>query len=685
MMLSKISQFNQEKEVKSLHDIFQSIDKYQSIIFNSGAGAGKTYALIESLKYVIKEYGEVIKKHNQKIACITYTNVATKEVKERLGNADIVQVSTIHERIWELIKDHQNELVGIHKEKLGKEISDLKEKVERIERYQELTVVQRENLRTIMSESKELFYKNRNVKAAQLKEIFQPLLTEFPSLIKNVSQFKDIVKTIYKIEKFTECYQNISLNNQGYKSIEYNSIYNVDQLHKMRISHDTLLEYGLELVKRYDLFKQLIIDKYPFIFIDEYQDTDENVVLIMSLIQEYARKIGHTNFIGYFGDTAQNIYENGVGSKITEIHSDLLQIKKKFNRRSSNEVIDVINKIRNDEIKQVSIYDDCDGGSVKFYAGTPEDVDDFINKSVNEWGINSNNKLHCLVLTNKMVAKYSGFENIYSAFSETQKYSGLNYNLLNTELLSNDLSKLGEIQRLLYNVVGLKEYLSNPQVPVIKILLKDTVFEKMNLIDLRELVEQLKQIEGKNLEDYVNAISGIYSEDSKGFFKKIMNLYFPFENITLEKFKDYLLEKLFTNLEDDDINTAKLTIQKLIEIDIDDYVKWYGFINDKPDDMIVYHTYHGTKGREFDNVLIIMENSFGKTRNYFNFFFENYLNSNELEGKNKEDFEKVKNLLYVSCSRAIKNLNIFFIDDINNFESGIKNIFGETYVFRYSG
>ncbi|HDR8221463.1 TPA: hypothetical protein QC102_006071, partial [Bacillus cereus] len=144
----------------------------------------------------------------------------------------------------------------------------------------------------------------------------------------------------------------------------------------------------------------------------------------MNYLEQYAKKINHDIFIGYFGDVVQNIYGDGVGSEIIRIHSGLKPINKRFNRRSRREIIEVINKIRNDGMEQVSIYDDCAGGSVKFYKGKPEHVRCLIDKYIYEWEISKNNPLHCLVLTNKDVAKYSGFENIYEYFKDTDKYSG---------------------------------------------------------------------------------------------------------------------------------------------------------------------------------------------------------------------------------------------------------------------
>lgn len=58
--------------------------------------------------------------------CITYTNVAKDEVKERLGKTNIVEVSTIHQKIWDIIKDYKNQLLAVHKEKLENCILELK-------------------------------------------------------------------------------------------------------------------------------------------------------------------------------------------------------------------------------------------------------------------------------------------------------------------------------------------------------------------------------------------------------------------------------------------------------------------------------------------------------------------------------------------------------------------------------
>ena len=86
----KISKENRNKELKSFEQIKNCINEEKSWIFDSGAGAGKTYALIETLKYIIIKKEKELKYNNQKVICITYTNVAVDEIKQRLGKTIMV-------------------------------------------------------------------------------------------------------------------------------------------------------------------------------------------------------------------------------------------------------------------------------------------------------------------------------------------------------------------------------------------------------------------------------------------------------------------------------------------------------------------------------------------------------------------------------------------------------------------
>ncbi|ORF05735.1 3'-5' exonuclease, partial [Snodgrassella alvi] len=106
------------------------------------------------------------------------------------------------------------------------------------------------------------------------------------------------------------------------------------------------------------------------------------------------------------------------------------------------------------------------------------------------------------------------------------------------------------------------------------------------------------------------------------------------------------------------------------------------FINEEhdEDDPVIYHTYHGTKGEEYENVVIIMENSFGqREKNKFKDYFSSLSSDTVLE--KKQELENTRNLIYTACSRARKNLWILYLDDITDIKKEIESLFGTIKTF----
>ncbi len=661
-----------EEEKQIQVTINNYIDEFKHIKFNAGAGAGKTHALKESLLYIVNKHGNKLKYYNQQILCITYTNVATNEIKERIGNSTLVKVSTIHEIVWNLIKDYQKELIQIHQEKVTNELIETQSALNnpdnaKYQKFQSLDEAGQEALKQILLDNRELYYKNKDKNAGSFRDAFQHIVDS--SLMTSVEKFKDIIKAIYKIENLQICLRKISIGE--YKSVIYDSKQNNDSLHRMKISHDTLLEYTFRIINRYDTLKKIIINKFPYILIDEYQDTAENVIKIINSLSIYSEQINFNLFIGYFGDTAQNIYDTGVVNNIDEIHTHLVSVDKRFNRRSAKQVIEVINKIRNDNIEQISIYEDDDCGSVKFYQGSEDRINDFITRCKVDLSISDTNKLHCFVLKNELVAKYNGFENIYNSFKNTILYSGLNYQNLNTELVTYDKTKLGNVQNLIYKIIELQQSLVNPKTPISDIL-NEKIYEDFNFKELFELIELLKSISGNTLKEYVESIFNKYEEfETKGYKKKVEDVFKEIEIYSLENLVFFMSEKLYKDIDDEQLEDAKTKIETLMSIPMIEYIKWFEFVNRVEKQDVIYHTYHATKGLEFDNVVVIMENGFGRNSNKFSNFFSN-LNAGD---------ENTKNLLYVACSRARKNLRIFYLNDVSSFRNGIQSIFGKIEEF----
>ena len=94
----------------AFEQIKKLIEEGKSFVLEAGAGSGKTYTLIQTLNYLIENKGEEIKKTNQKIICITYTNAAKNEINNRIEFNELIIVSTIHEFLWKSIKQFQKQL-----------------------------------------------------------------------------------------------------------------------------------------------------------------------------------------------------------------------------------------------------------------------------------------------------------------------------------------------------------------------------------------------------------------------------------------------------------------------------------------------------------------------------------------------------------------------------------------------
>lgn len=94
----------------ALDRVFSCIEEKKSFVLEAGAGAGKTYTLIRALQHLVKNQGQNLVRRNQKIACITYTNVAKNEILSRTDSNPAILAETIHSFCWSLINDFQPEL-----------------------------------------------------------------------------------------------------------------------------------------------------------------------------------------------------------------------------------------------------------------------------------------------------------------------------------------------------------------------------------------------------------------------------------------------------------------------------------------------------------------------------------------------------------------------------------------------
>lgn len=130
-----------------------------------------------------------------------------------------------------------------------------------------------------------------------------------------------------------------------------------------RLWHDDVLNVAREMFEANPLLSRLVAARYPYILVDEYQDSSAAVMAMLDILLTNVPGL----VVGLFGDKMQNIYHGGehpgVGEVPTKFVQKLVRIVKGDNRRCSTAVIEVLNRIRTD-IKQFPAADNVPGDAV---------------------------------------------------------------------------------------------------------------------------------------------------------------------------------------------------------------------------------------------------------------------------------------------------------------------------------
>ncbi|EPY2278284.1 3'-5' exonuclease [Clostridium sporogenes] len=255
----------------------------KNILLLSSAGTGKTKTLSSRI-------GNIIDKNlasGDEILCLTFTNRACKEMKEKIietvGKEGLkVTVKTFHSFCFDVIKKEAKKNTDISFDFTIYDEEDTKEIISELNPYKfNVTCLQR--FINIVKE------KSINYKERDYKDVIDTMIKYNPNI------FNDICKNEkYMVDKTL---------------VDYLKIYG----YLMVISYDKKLyeRHGLDfndlIIKVYDLFQKDSIvtywrEKYKFIHIDEVQDTSEVEYNIVS-------KLFKNNNIMISGDYYQTIYE----------------------------------------------------------------------------------------------------------------------------------------------------------------------------------------------------------------------------------------------------------------------------------------------------------------------------------------------------------------------------------------
>lgn len=532
-------------KINTKDEIVGCLENQESFVLDAGAGSGKTQSLIDALQFIIERKSAFLKQPGQKVACITFTNRAKDEINERIEYSLYVQISTIHELLWDLISRYRAEL----RETFSAYLDDLIEE-------------QNEKKQTITAPKQIEKLEEREKKLAEYKNEF----LENPSNI----EYKDYVKYGEGI-----------------------------------ISHDDVIVISKKMFENHEKLSRISAGCYPIVFVDEYQDTNKQTV---ELLYNHLHLKGKS-LIAFFGDKMQHIYENGIGEIPTSY--ELKRIAKRENYRCSLEVIKLLNKIRTD-IQQVPGSDKQALGDCRCYYHAGKDINTleaFIGHLRREWRLDQNVELKQLFLTHRSISKAGDYEELYRLYSYNNKIL-----LQNSE--SRGLCVHADFLNDLYDLVEL--------------------YKRGNVHDfLKKTPFKLKSMEDKNKLDQL-----------------IKEVDIGFHQWNVERLIEFATNNnLLLKVEKIDVDDKhKSRIERLMVMPAIQLFNLRKFV----DDFTPFSTKHGTKGEEYENVIVIIDDN-----SWTQYSFKQYMEGDK--SSNLRRYKRTENLFYVACSRARTNLAILWV------------------------
>ncbi|HEL1099247.1 TPA: ATP-dependent helicase, partial [Streptococcus equi subsp. zooepidemicus] len=266
---------------------------------------------------------------------------------------------------------------------------------------------------------------NENFCVSTIHEFIWALIRKYQNEIKDILVGlinDDNEKNFKKPKNFSE--DLISKEYFENLYVDYDEYYSVtpNDENRVKISHDHILIVAEKMFEKYKKIADILKDIADCIFVDEYQDTSP---LVADILLKHLEQSNKKNVIGFFGDSMQSIYDDGVGNLN---QYNLTKIVKTQNRRNPRVVIEVANKFRDDDIEQRPSEDTnapnmengtIREGSIKFLYGN--EADDFISikeKSIFEsWNFSNGKQTKELRLTHKYNAEMAGFKGLYDLYN----------------------------------------------------------------------------------------------------------------------------------------------------------------------------------------------------------------------------------------------------------------------------
>ena len=570
-----------------------------SCLVVAGAGSGKTKVLTTRIAYLI-ESGI----YSGNILAITFTNKAAKEMKERISKIvdnNYAFVGTFHSFGLRVIKENYKEL-GLEKNFTILDSDDV--------------------LGTIKKILKDLGYDPKMVA---------------PSYIRNrISFIKNEMMSEGEITKFfLSEYEQIAAKvyYEYEKVLKKNNVVDFDDLLKLPVD---LFMKNKDILEKYQ-------DRYQYILIDEYQDTNEVQYRLVRLLSAKYRNI----FV--VGDQNQAIYGFRQANyknilNFEKDYSDAEVVVLNQNYRSTSTILNAANSVieHNIERKEVNLFSELGEGVKIKYLRSNDSLQE-VNVVINEIKelLNLGFKKSDIAIFYRTNAQSRVYEEGMIKNNFPYKVVGSFYFYKRKEI--KDLISYLKLISNHNDDISLKRVINEPKrgigAKTIENLEKEAAVRNLSIYDV---ISKGKELEFKNL---INSIS----EEIK--------------DLSLTEIIDKVLEKtgLKPSLEKEQNLENELRLDNLMEfrsitenyqnttgnVNLEDFLDEISLIADisehkELDDAITLMTLHSAKGLEFKVVFMVgMEDGIMP-------------HSNSFEEEN--GIEEERRLCYVGITRAKERL-----------------------------
>jgi len=591
------------------------LDKLIGFTVVAGAGSGKTTSLVKALAHVTSTRGPSLLAKTQRIACITYTEIAAREIHEEIGNDPLASVSTIHSFLWELAKPFQKEIgarVAAHVD-------------EQIDR---------------------LLAKQANYGPGTRQKTKEDDAADLERRRNQRAAIKQVMRWTYGI--------------------------GADYARGI-VGHADVIKLVPEMILKRKLLTQLVGRQFPFIFVDESQDTSPEVVRALKHVWSVADgKV----CLGFFGDPMQQIYQQGVVT--VPLEPGWIKIEKPQNFRSSGRVLACVNAVRSegDALQQVpGLKDQAEGEAFCFVLPSDDQRSDRLElvrswldrRSMSgDWTRSAyDGGAKILMIVHRMAAKRLRFEGLYLAFSDNKTSS------LREVFKEGSAWPLTPFRDVILPLCSARKSSS----PAVWAVLR----ENSPLVRAGQASRQMKDVL-TSCKAAVEELRHLARDPSDARLGDLLRLAARRELVELDPRMAAYLDPEGDHggvvLDEGSVNVLNAMSQCCLS-ELEGY---YTYVRQESP----YSTQHGTKGSEFERVIVVLDDQEGShpLYSYEKLFGLRDLSATDIENQAKgEDsvVERTRRLFYVCVSRARESLAVLlFAADVNDAAEAVRqSAFGQ--------